>query len=59
MYFGLPLISELEQKNLPWQINVCVVVFLEKRVYYRVTIPFTTKPILAEAPYSYYDCFWS
>ena len=29
----------------------------QKRVYHRATTPFTTKPLLAEAPYPYYDWF--
>ena len=32
---------------------------VEKIVYYRVTIPFTMKPLLAKAPYPYYDWFTS
>ena len=28
-----------------------------KRVYYRVTTPFTKKPLLAEAPYTYHDWY--
>ena len=33
--------------------------FTQKRVYHRVTIPTTTKPLLAEAPYPYHHLFRS
>ena len=39
--------------------NVLIIALEEKRVYYRVTFPFTSKPILAEAQYTYYDWFRS
>ena len=31
----------------------------KKSVYYRVTVPFITKPLLAEIQYPYYDWFRS
>ena len=41
-----------ERKN-----NIYFRYIFKKRVYYRVTIPFTTKPLLAEIPYLYCDWF--
>ena len=28
---------------------------IQKSVYYRVTVPFTSKPLMAEIPYPYYN----
>ena len=49
------LISIASRLGHRLQIGINIRLSEDKRVYYRVTIPFTRNPILVEDPYPFYD----
>ena len=44
-------------EKLSYVLTVLAIQINNKRVYNIVTVPFTRKPLLAEAPYPLNDCF--
>ena len=45
--------------NIHTYVHSQCTIYIQKRGYYRLTVPFTRKPLLNEITYPYYDWFRS